>query len=126
LQISASLALQNSTLNYDGVNVIFSGITAATLGGLSGAQNLNLLNGARSGAFSPSIDSFGRVIFVRWDHLQRDQQADADNDSNGTSSGTFNYTDETAAALTVFSVSRTIPSPHQPTSAARHARRRTA
>ena len=46
LQISNSLALQNSTLNYSGGNVIFSGITAATLGGLSGAQNLGLLNGA--------------------------------------------------------------------------------
>ncbi len=40
--------------------------------------DLRLLNHAPSGAFSPSIDSFGRVIFTRWDHLQRDQQADAD------------------------------------------------
>ncbi len=44
LQISGSLALQNSTLNYTGGHVIFSGITAAALGGLSGAQNLSLLN----------------------------------------------------------------------------------
>jgi len=39
---------------------------------------IELLDHAPSGDFSPSIDSFGRVIFTRWDHLQRDQQADAD------------------------------------------------
>jgi hypothetical protein len=38
---------------------------------------LKLMNHTPSGAFSPSIDSFGRVIFTRWDHLQRDQQFDA-------------------------------------------------
>jgi Hydrazine synthase alpha subunit middle domain len=37
---------------------------------------LQLLNHTPSGLFSPIIDSFGRVIFTRWDHLQRDQQAD--------------------------------------------------
>jgi hypothetical protein len=36
------------------------------------------LNHTPSGAFSPLIDSAGRIIFVRWDHLQRDQQADTD------------------------------------------------
>src|SRR5262249_14309043 len=44
-----------------------------------------------------SIDSFGRVIFTRWDHLQRDQQADADADNPGEY-GTFDYSDETANA----------------------------
>jgi len=38
---------------------------------------VRLLNHAPSGAFSPSIDRYGRVVFIRWDHLQRDQQADA-------------------------------------------------
>lgn len=46
LQISSSLAMQNSTLNYNGGSVIFSGTTAAALGGLSGTQNLSLLNDA--------------------------------------------------------------------------------
>jgi autotransporter-associated beta strand protein len=46
LQLANSLALQNSTLNYNGGSVTFNGITAATLGGLSGAQNLSLVNGA--------------------------------------------------------------------------------
>src|SRR5690606_25985809 len=35
---------------------------------------LRVLNHAPSGAFSPTIDSYGRVVFTRWDHLQRDQQ----------------------------------------------------
>jgi hypothetical protein len=39
---------------------------------------LHILDHCPSGDFSPFIDSFGRVIFSRWDHLQRDQQADAD------------------------------------------------
>lgn len=36
---------------------------------------LQLIEQAPSGAFSLSIDSYGRVIFTKWDHLQRDQQA---------------------------------------------------
>jgi Hydrazine synthase alpha subunit middle domain len=59
--------------------------------------DLRMLNHSPSGAFSPSIDSFGRVIFTRWDHLQRDQQADADADNPGTY-GTFDFSDESAAA----------------------------
>jgi hypothetical protein len=34
------------------------------------------LNTTPSGAFSPTIDSFGRVVFTKWDHLVRDQQAE--------------------------------------------------
>jgi Hydrazine synthase alpha subunit middle domain len=59
--------------------------------------DLRLLNHTPSGLFSPSIDSFGRVIFTRWDHLQRDQQADADATEGGTY-GTFDYADESANA----------------------------
>ena len=44
LQLANSLALQNSTLDYDSGSLTFNGITSATLGGLSGAQNLNLVN----------------------------------------------------------------------------------
>jgi hypothetical protein len=36
---------------------------------------LTMIEHAPSGAFSPSIDSYGRVVFTKWDHLQRDQQA---------------------------------------------------
>lgn len=35
---------------------------------------LEILDHAPSGDFDPFIDSFGRIIFTRWDHLQRDQQ----------------------------------------------------
>ena len=46
LVLGNSLALQNSTLNYDnlGGSLSFGSLTAATLGGLSGAQSLSLLN----------------------------------------------------------------------------------
>src|SRR5207248_10555834 len=59
--------------------------------------DLRLLDHTPSGLFSPSIDSFGRVIFTRWDHLQRDQHADTDATEGGTY-GTFDYADESAGA----------------------------
>lgn len=39
---------------------------------------LEILDHSPSGNFTPIIDSFGRIIFTRWDHLQRDQQASGD------------------------------------------------
>lgn len=54
--------------------------SAATVTGLyaldeaSGA--LTLLEHAPSGVFRPGIDSAGRLVYTKWDHLQRDQQAD--------------------------------------------------
>jgi hypothetical protein len=39
-------------------------------------SNLRILDHCPSGDFTPIIDSFGRVIFTRWDHLKRDQQHD--------------------------------------------------
>ena len=62
--------------------------------------DLFLVQHSPSGSFSPQVDSFGRVVYIRWDHLQRDQQADADSrasDVYGTY-GTFNYADESAGA----------------------------
>ncbi|MEN1972017.1 hypothetical protein WCE34_06670 [Luteimonas sp. MJ204] len=53
---------------------------------------VRILNHAPSGAFSPVIDSYGRIVFTRWDHLQRDQQQDA-----GTS-GSFDFESEAADA----------------------------
>lgn len=66
--------------------------------------DLQLLEHSPSGVFSPSIDSFGRVIFTKWDHLQRDQQHDAGG------YGDFNYTDETAGSGKVLS-SEVFPQP---------------
>jgi Hydrazine synthase alpha subunit middle domain len=50
---------------------------------LSG-NTLSLLDHAPSGDFSPMLDSFGRVLFTRWDHLQRDQLFDSDILNGGT------------------------------------------
>lgn len=57
---------------------------------VSGA--LMLMNHAPSGAFNPMVDSFGRVVFTRWDHMERDQQEGPN---------TFNWHDETNATVTI-------------------------
>ena len=49
---------------------------------------LVLLQHSPSGSFTPSVDSFGRIVFTRWDHLQTDQQ------NEGDDFGTFNYSGE--------------------------------
>ncbi len=54
---------------------------------------LVLMDHAPSGDFHPTLDSFGRIIFTRWDHLQRDQQA-----GGLTSYGAFNYSSEDSNA----------------------------
>ena len=66
---------------------------------------LNILNHTPSGAFSPTIDSYGRVIFTRWDHLQRDQQAD------GGGYGAFNFVDESASGARSGATSEFFPEP---------------
>jgi len=67
---------------------------------------LKLLDHAPSGAFKPFVDSYGRVLFTRWDHLQRDLLGD-DTDSNGA----FNYTDESARAPRIRSRTELFPEP---------------
>lgn len=78
--------------------------------------NLRLLNHAPSGNFTPIIDSFGRVVFTQWDHLQRDQQADGDAGPGqdcygGNYYGTFNYSNETAAATILDDRTEVFPEP---------------
>ena len=89
--------------------------TVSTTGLLSldpASGHLFMLNHAPSGVFNPIIDSEGRVIFTRWDHLQRDQQADADALSDdGPIHGTFNYADETADAERLDSREEFFPEP---------------
>ncbi len=72
--------------------------------------DLILLQHSPSGSFDPSVDSFGRIIFTRWDHLQRDQQADAD-DLNGDTFGTFDYADESEFAATTTNRVEVFPEP---------------
>ena len=45
------------------------------------SRSLRMLNHAVSGAFSPILDSYGRVVFTRWDHQQQDQLAQRDRDA---------------------------------------------
>jgi hypothetical protein len=58
----------------------------------SAGGDLRLLNHTPSGAFSPLVNRRGKINFIRWDHLQRDQQFDI-----GTY-GAYNVADESAGA----------------------------
>jgi hypothetical protein len=68
---------------------------------------LKHLDHAPSGDFSPILDSFGRVIFTRWDHLQRDQQ----NRCSQAYFQAFNYTSESADASALDSDTEVYPEP---------------
>ncbi|MBK9603267.1 MAG: S-layer homology domain-containing protein [Anaerolineales bacterium] len=72
--------------------------------------DLFMMNHAPSGDFTPIVDSYGRVIFTQWDHLQRDQQADADKYDGGTY-GTFNWSDESAGSTPLNTRTEIFPEP---------------
>jgi hypothetical protein len=79
-----------------------------------GTQNLRILNHTPSGLFSPTIDSYGRVIFTRWDHLQRDQQEDG-SPSNGWLA--LSYANEALHAPTITNNTASVfpePRPDEP------------
>jgi len=69
---------------------------------------VSLLQHSPSGSFSPLIDSAGRLVFTRWDHLQRDQQASPNNNIEA-----FNYLIEPsdASAPRVDNVLEVFPEP---------------
>lgn len=77
--------------------------------------DLRLLQHSPSGSFHPMVDSFGRILFTRWDHLQTDQQAEADAEAEagGGSSifGTFDFASEAAAAPTQLRAPELFPEP---------------
>ncbi len=74
--------------------------------------DLFLMNHAPSGDFSPLIDSTGRVVFTQWDHLQRDQQADAHAlDGRPPNESSFNYSDESAGAAILNDRTEVFPEP---------------
>jgi Hydrazine synthase alpha subunit middle domain/IPT/TIG domain len=90
----------------------------------SGLWNLDPTSGdlfqmdsSPSGDFTPIIDSFGRVIFIRWDHLERDQQTDVDalaaqqNPPQPCKFCTFNYSDESAQAAKLATNAEVFPEP---------------
>ncbi len=73
--------------------------------------DLRLLDNSPSGDFSPFVDSYGRVLLMRWDRLQRDRNADIDVLGPGQK-GTFNYTDESPNGQPQFGVrTETFPEP---------------
>ena len=93
--------------------------STATVSGLwkldpaSGA--LQLLQHSPSGSFDPLVDSFGRVLFTRWDHLQTDQQAEADaaDEANGDPNtyGTFDFASEADGAAHIPRAPEVFPEP---------------
>jgi len=73
--------------------------------------DLFLLTHTPSGAFSPQVDSAGRIIFIRWDHLQRDQQADSDVENGSVTYGTFNWSDEAPSSIATTNQTEVFPEP---------------
>ena len=73
--------------------------------------DLFMLNHTPSGVFSPVLDRAGRIVFVRWDHLQRDQQADTDWENGSITYGTFNWSDESASSIPTTNQAEIFPEP---------------
>jgi len=71
------------------------------------------LNHSPSGSFEPIVDRWGRVVFTRWDHLERDQQADLDRMGQGNYQ-VFNFSDESAGAVNTGSNAELFPEPRIP------------
>jgi Hydrazine synthase alpha subunit middle domain len=57
-----------------------------------------MIEHAPSGAFDLFLDSYGRVLFTKWDHLKRDQQADLTR-YEGQTYNPFDFPDESAGAV---------------------------
>lgn len=90
---------------------------------VSGLWSLNPANGevtllehSPSGSFYPIIDSYGRILFTRWDHLQRDQQADADRYEPEYPYGMFNYSSEAVDAVAMNTTEEVFPEPRDTSS----------
>jgi hypothetical protein len=87
----------------------------ATVTGLWSLQPTNgdlfMVNHTPSGAFSPTLDSAGRIVFVRWDHLQRDQQADTDWENGYITYGAFNWSDESSNSVPTTNLTEIFPEP---------------
>ena len=72
-----------------------------------------------SGAFNPFIDSFGRLIVTRWDHLSQDPIAADDrlgitNLGSASLNGSFNFLTETPGSLTqATNIIETFPEPRK-------------
>jgi hypothetical protein len=73
--------------------------------------DLKMLQHTPSGSFSPFIDSFGRLVLTRWDHLSQDPLAADDRLGKGTN-GAFNFLAEALGAPTqANNIMETFPEP---------------
>ena len=73
--------------------------------------DLRLLEHLPSGAFNPFIDSYGRLILTRWDHLVQDSNATDDRVGRATN-GPFNFLSEAINAPTqTNNILETFPEP---------------
>lgn len=78
---------------------------APTVGGIwrldplqaAGPNNPRMIQDSPSGAFDPFVDSYGRIVFTKWDHLR----VDGFGQSGGTPGGGVNYSDESTTATLV-------------------------
>lgn len=84
--------------------------TVSGLWKLSPGGELKMLEHSPSGSFDPLVDSSGRVVFSRWDHLQRDQQ----NEGASNPYGSFNYSSEAANAVRTTDRTEHFPEPRLP------------
>lgn len=73
--------------------------------------NLRPLNHTPSGAFNPFVDSFGRVIETRWDHLVQDANATDDRLNLVKTNGCYNFTSEISNAPIATIVNEMFPEP---------------
>jgi hypothetical protein len=73
---SSDRPITGNPIHYPQIEEYESGPTVSGLWKLDpGTGALALLDHSPSGVFTPFVDSFGQVLFTRWDHLQQDQQA---------------------------------------------------
>ena len=72
--------------------------------------DLKLLEHMPSGVFNPFIDSFGRLIVTRWDHLVQDGNATDDRMGRATN-GAFNFASEAINAAISNDILETFPEP---------------
>lgn len=75
------------------------------------AGTFEMLEHAPSGVTSLSVDSFGRVIFTKWDHLQRDQQGDAPATAASYQAFTYASEDPDAAKTSSLAGAEVFPEP---------------
>jgi hypothetical protein len=82
------------------------------------SAELKLIAHSVSGSFSPIIDSFGRIVYTRWDHLQQDQQAEADRIPASARFGSFDFDSESPNSTKIPLRAEVFPEPRFETTSA--------